>query len=101
MSTYTTERPIDLAQLAIELGTQEAPARLSMSDDGTERTITCHDEAVTQEALEAAVEAHVPAPPKPTESEIIANLKERLATTEKTLDQVIIDALMGDFPPTL
>lgn len=54
MSTYTTPRPVDLRQLAEEMGTDE----LSMRDDGTERTITCYG-AITQAQLEAAVDAHV------------------------------------------
>lgn len=95
MTTVTTTRPLDLAQLAAELGTDA----LSMRDDDTGRTITCHDDTVTQAQLEAAVEAHVPAATPPSDAEVIANLKARLLATEQTLDQIIIDALMGDFPP--
>lgn len=62
MSTYTTARPISLGQLADELGTDA----LSMSDDGTERTITCHDENVTEAQLQAAVDAHQPSAPIPS-----------------------------------
>lgn len=56
MSTYTTPRPVNLAQLASpnELNTDA----LSMDDDGTERTVTCHDPAITQAQLQAAVDAH-------------------------------------------
>lgn len=62
MSTLTTTRPIDLLQLGAELGTHDLSA---MGADG-ECTITCHDEAITQAELEAAVDAHVPAPPPPS-----------------------------------
>lgn len=96
MSTQTTtDGAINLAQLSVELGTNA----LTMSDDGTERTITCHDATITKSQLEAAVAAHVPAPPPPTDAEVIANLKARLTATEQALDDVILGALMGDFPP--
>jgi type II secretory ATPase GspE/PulE/Tfp pilus assembly ATPase PilB-like protein len=55
MSTVTTARLIDLGQLAAKLG--DAP--LSISDDGTSRVITCHDETVTQATLQTAVDIHV------------------------------------------
>lgn len=97
MITAITGRPINLAQLAGELS--DPPTPLSMRDDGTEREITCHDEAVTQAQLDAAIDAHVPAPPPPSDAVIVANLRARLTTAEQTIDQIIIDALMGDFPP--
>lgn len=95
MSTFTTTRSIDLGQLTDELG----GVGLSLSDNGTERTITCHADTITQDMLEAAIEAHVPAPSAPTDAEVIANLKARLLAVEQTQDQIIVDALMGDFPP--
>jgi hypothetical protein len=69
MSTATTTRAIDLAQLGAELA--DPPAPLSMSDDGTERTITCHDDTITQTQLQAAVDAHVPAPPPPSAASLL------------------------------
>lgn len=66
MSAITTARPINLAQLAAELA--DPPAALSMTDDGTERTITAHDDTTTAEALQAAVDAHEPAPTVTTEA---------------------------------
>jgi hypothetical protein len=61
VSTVTTTRPIDLAQLAAEIGI----AALSMSDDGTTRVVTCHDDSVDDATLAAAIDAHTPAPPPP------------------------------------
>lgn len=98
MAAVSTTRAIDLAQLATELD-----AALSMSDDGAERTITCHDGAVTQAQLQAAVDAHVPAPPAPTEGEALREqvtaLKARLAAAEAATDEILMGALMGEFPP--
>lgn len=54
-ATVTTTRPIDLGQLAAEVGSP-----LTMSDDGTERTVSALDETTTQAALQAAVDAHTP-----------------------------------------
>lgn len=53
MSTTTTTKPINLDQLTTELG----GAGLSMSDDGSERTITT--DQVDQATLDSAVTAHV------------------------------------------
>ena len=59
----------------------------------------CDHEAVTQQILDATIDAHTPAPPAPTDAEQIAALKTRLADTQSMLDTIIMDALMGDFPP--
>lgn len=78
MSSTTTERPIDLATLAAELG----GVGLSMTEIGTQRTITCDDESVTVEALQAAVDAHAsPPPPAPS-------LEERLAVAQAELAEI-------------
>lgn len=88
-SAVVTQRPIDLAQLAA--GLADPPASLSMNDDGTERTITCHDETITQETLEAAVEAHVPAEPPPSAASLIQAQVDEL--TDLTVE--MLDLLMG------
>lgn len=62
MSAVTTTRPVDLGQLAAELG--DAP--LSSSTDDGQTVITCHDPAVTKAQLQAAVDAHTPTPPPPS-----------------------------------
>lgn len=84
MSTCETSQPIALSQLATELGTDA----LSMSDNGEARTITCHDETVTQEQLEAAVEAHVPAPPPMTPEEQISSLQQEVADKQMQIDDL-------------
>lgn len=77
MTTVTTTRPINLAQLAAEIGTTEAPAPLTMVDDGETRAITSLDESVDEAALQAAVDAHEPTPPPPSvESLMQAQLDE-------------------------
>lgn len=69
MSTVTSSRPINLGQLAAELA--DPPAPLSMSDDGAERAVTCHADAIAPAALQAAVDAHAPAPPPPTAASLL------------------------------
>ena len=54
MSTVTTNKPINLGQLSVELG-----AACSMVSQDDSRTITCHDEAITEAQLQAAIDAHV------------------------------------------
>lgn len=71
MSTVTTTRPINILQLGDELGTSE----LSVLDRGEDRDVTCHDDAFTEAQLQAAVDAHVPAPPPQTAE---AWLKEQI-----------------------
>lgn len=62
MSTITTTRPIDEAQLDTELG-GIGVASLRIGD---EVTITAD---VDEDVLQAAIDAHIPAPPPPTRIE--------------------------------
>jgi expansin (peptidoglycan-binding protein) len=55
MSAVTTTRLINLGQLAAEMAGKPLSA---LGDQGT-TTVTCHDPAVTQAALQAAINAHV------------------------------------------
>lgn len=89
-AVVTTTRPIDFIQLTQELGTPEDPASMSISDDGTERTITAHDEDVTEEELQAAVDAHVP------NEEVQLSIEERLTIAQQEIQahQELIDALI-------
>lgn len=56
MSEVATSRPVSLGQLAAELGSKPLSARLGGSG---QTVVICHDPAVTQTALQAAVDAHV------------------------------------------
>lgn len=56
ITTATTTRPVDLGQLANELGS----TALSANTHGDETTVTCHDDGVTAEDLQVAVDSHVP-----------------------------------------
>lgn len=90
MSSVTTTRPIDLGQLAqspLVGGSVETPAPLSMMNTGDERTITSHDEAITQAQLEAAIEAHVPEPPPPSAEEVIAQLQQQVAEQAAAIEE--------------
>lgn len=87
MIEVTTTRPIDLLQLDGELG---SPG-LSMADYGETRVIRCEAETITQETLEAAVEAHVPAEPPPSAASLIQAQVDEL--TDLTVE--MLDLLMG------
>lgn len=82
MSAVTTTRPVNLDQLATELG----GILLTAAGNGDETTVTAD---VPQAALQAAIDAHVPVEPPPSETRQL-----RL-----DLDQLIVDAMFGDFPP--
>lgn len=91
MSTVTTTRPVDLEQLADELGT----GALSMSDGGTERTVTCHDVTITRATLQAAVDAHVAIDiegNRRTIQDRLASDLTALDATKTTLDAIIAKA---------
>lgn len=106
MSIVTTNRVIDLPQLGTELATAaglaEPPglsATTTETSVGTETVVRCDHDAVTQQILDDVIDAHTPAAPAPTDAEQIVALKARLADTQAALDEVIIGALMGEFPP--
>lgn len=107
MSIVTTTRAIDLAQLdeeARRAAGLTTPPGLSMREvgegDDVERIIRCDHDAVTQTILDDVIDSHVPSPqPQPLEEQVAA-LKARATAAESTLDEIIIGALMGDFPPT-
>lgn len=61
----TTTRAVELSQLASETGWA-----LSTDDDGTTRIVTCHTPGVTKGQLDAAIDAHTPAPPPPPTEDI-------------------------------
>jgi hypothetical protein len=62
MSTSTTTKTVDLAQLTAELD----GAPLSAATNDGQSVITCHDPAITQAQLQSAVDAHTPAPQPPS-----------------------------------
>lgn len=62
MSTVTTARPIDEGQLDAELG----DVGVTSLRVGDEVTVTAD---VPQATLQAAIDAHIPAPPPPTRIE--------------------------------
>ena len=78
MITLTTTKQINLAQLIGETGCIEMGAR---AQDGT-TTITCANPAVTAEALQAAVDAHV-AQPEPEPATLDPEVAARLKTDDR------------------
>lgn len=82
MSTVTTTRPIDEGQLNAELG----DVGVTSLRVGEQITVTAD---VPKATLQAAIDKHVPAEPPPSETRQL-----RL-----DLDQLIVDAMFGDFPP--
>lgn len=91
-SSVTTTRPIREEQLSVELG----GVALSSSRVGDETTVTAD---VPKATLQAAIDAHAPVPPPPSAEEQLAALKDRMAAAEAATDDIIIGALMGEFPP--
>lgn len=102
MATVTTDRPVNLYQLGLELGGSPA---WRMVDDGETRTVST--DSVTQEALEAALAAHVadpsvrlpdeppepePDPPPAPDLEPFAAQAEK-ATSIAALRKVVAEAL--------
>lgn len=63
----TTTRTIDLAQLASEVDCDALSARTA---DGS-TTVTCHAGSLTNAQLQAAVDAHTPAPPPLTATQLL------------------------------
>lgn len=92
MSSVTTTRPIGLDQLNAELG---MPGLTAVTSDA-ETTVTAD---VPQATLQAAIDKHVPEEPPPTLEALVASLRERVTAAEAATDDIIIGALMGEFPP--
>lgn len=100
MIEVTTSRPIDLAQLAAEVGHS-----LHMRDDGETRVVTCHAAGVTTGQLEAAINDHVPTPPSPPADEVrearsaVAAMvvAEKIAADTFTVADAV--AVAAAFPP--
>ena len=89
-AVVTTTRPIDLEQLAGERDSDTLTAAV----DGETTTVTCWDPAVTAEAFQVAVDAHVPVPrppAPPTTEELLAVIDGQ----QSQIDQLTDLMLMG------
>lgn len=93
MNTVSTDKPINVGQLSAELG--GAPLQLHPAT-GPERAVTCLDDSVTEEQLEAAIDAHdaqpepepgPPEPPSPTLEEIVAQLRQQVGEQAAAIEE--------------